>query len=189
MTIRVKVGTRPPGDTTAAELALTPNVTVRLDIRKTLDGNLIISDHPDINIIVIPSKRKILTLATRLNGGVVYGAQTRLFDYLVDKGVVDPNSVQGGSIFASMEALIPEAPDIPAIKIAIINIARWLEEERPSVEFLDDYEDEIVRDLTAPDAVDSTELGQVSQAARKGSIRPSLTRGAYGMSMNNYYGY
>ena len=189
MTVRVKIGGADAPYATEVELAATPNVTVRLDIRKTLDGNLIISDHPDIDIILIPSARKILLLAKLLNSGVVYGAQSRLLDYLASRGVVDPTSIQGGSVYASMEGLIPESPDIPAIKIAIINITRWLESEKPAIEFLDDYEDEIVRDLTAPDAIDSTELGQVSQAAEKGSIRPSLTRGAYGMSMNNYYGY
>ena len=88
-----------------------------------------------------------------------------------------------------MEATIPEAPNIPAVKVAIINVARWLESEKPSIDFLDNYEDVFVLDLTDPDAVHSTELGQVPHAAEKGSIKPSLARGPYGLSMYNYYGY
>ena len=189
MAIRVRIGKADDGDSTASQLAKTPDVKVRLDIRKALDGSLIISDHPDITIVIIPSKRKILCLAKKLNSGVVYGAQNRLFNWLSDKGVVDPVSVQGGSVYASMEALIPPSPGIPATKIAIINVARWLEDEKPSIDFLDDYEEDFVKDLTSPDAIDSTELGQVPQAAEKGSIKPSLSRGPYGLSLYNYYGY
>ena len=189
MTIRVKIGSDDALDTTAKELAKTPDVRIRLDIRKTLDKNLIISDHPDITIVVMPSKNKILALAKDLNSGVVYGAQDRLFKYLIDKGVVDCTSVQGGSVYASMEASIPVADDIPTIKVAIINIAKWLEAEKPSVDRLDDYEETYVIDLTDPNAIYSTELGQVPHAAEKGSIKPSLTRGPYGLSMYNYYGY
>ena len=134
MAIRVKIGKAEDEGTTASQLAKTPDVKVRLDIRKTLDGNLIISDHPDITIVIIPTKRKILSLAKQLNSGVVYGAQNRLFDFLIDKGVVSPTSVEGGSIYASMEATIPEAPNIPAVKVAIINVARWLESEKPSID-------------------------------------------------------
>ena len=189
MTIRVKIGSIDTKDATAQELARTPDIKLRLDIRKSLDGNLIISDHPDITVVLMPSKRKVLALAKALNSGVVYGAQDRLFKYLIDKGVVDCTSVQGGSVYASMEGAIPEASDIPAMKIAVINIAKWLETEEPSAEFLDDYEELHVLDLTDPNPVHSTELGQVPHAAEKGSIRPSLTRGPYGLSLYNYYGY
>jgi hypothetical protein len=189
MAIRVKIGKANDEDSTASQLAKTPDVKLRLDIRKSLDGNLIISDHPDITIVVMPSKRKILCLAKKLNSGVVYGAQSRMFDFLADKGVINHSSVQGGAVYASMEAEIPEAPDIPAIKVTVINIARWLESEKPSVDFLDNYEDVFVKDLTSPDATDSTELGQVPHAAEKGSIKPSLARGPYGLSLYNYYGY
>jgi len=80
-------------------------------------------------------------------------------------------------------------PELPTIKIAVLNIAKWLEVERPMIDFLEDYEEEVVDDYTDPDKEYSTELGQVSQAAEKGSIKPSLTRGPYGLSLYNYYGY
>ena len=85
--------------------------------------------------------------------------------------------------------LFPEAPELPTIKITVLNIAKWLDEERPGLEFVEDYEEEVTDDYTDPDKEYSTELGQVPQAAEKGSIRPSLTRGPYGLSLYNYYGY
>ena len=154
-----------------------------------VDGNFIISDHPDIDIVLMPGQSKILTLAKQLKSGVVYGAQSRLFSFLQSRGVVDPSSIQGGNIFASLEASIPEASDLPTIKIAILNVARWLEDEQPALEFIEDYEQEVTDDYTDPTKEYSTALGQVSQAADKGSIKPSLTRGPYGLSLYNYYGY
>ena len=189
MAIKVKFGSATDtAGQTDAEVAARPGIKVRLDIRKGLSGDLIISDHPDIDIIIIPEKNKILALPKRLKSGVVYGAQSRLFDYLQSRGIVDPASIQGGNIFASMEAIIPEAPSMPAIKIAIINVARWLETEEPALEFVEEYEQEVNNDYTDPDKEYSTELGQVPQAADKGSIRPSLVRGPYGLSLYNYYG-
>ena len=189
MPITLKIGSAADNGVTDAELAARPGIKVRLDIRKTLDGNLIISDHPDIDIIVMPQTGKVLVLAKELKSGVVYGAQSRLFNFLQSRGVVDPASIQGGSVYASMEAAIPQAPELPTIKIAIINIAKWLDEEKPVMEFIEDYDEEVVDDYTDPDKEYSTELGQVPQAAEKGSIRPSLTRGPYGLSLYNYYGY
>jgi len=189
MAITVKIGAAVDDGVSDAELAQTLGVKVRLDIRKSLDGNLIISDHPDIDIVVMPQKNKILVLATKLNSGVVYGAQTRLFDFLQARGVIDPASIEGGSVYASLEASIPEAPELPTIKIAILNVAKWLDEERPSIEFVEDYEEDVVDDYTEPDKEYSTELGQVPQSADKGSIKPSLVRGPYGLALYNYYGY
>ena len=188
MAMKVTIGSAVDDGVTDAELAQRPGIKVRLDIRKTLNGDLFIADHPDIDIIVMPESNKILTLAKKLKSGVVYGAQNRLFNFLQDRGIVDPASIQGGSVFASLEAAIPVAPELPTIKIAIINIAKWLDEERPGLEFVEEYEDEVNKDFTDPDKEYSTELGQVPQAARKGTIRPDVVRGPYGLSLYNYYG-
>jgi len=189
MAITVKIGSARDEGVSDAELAATPGIKVRLDIRKSLDNNLIIADHPDIDIVIMPQKNKVLALAKQLNSGVVYGAQNRLFDFLQGRGVIEPTSIQGGSVYASLEGAIPEAPDLPTIKITILNIAKWLEEEKPSVDFLESYEEEVNDEYTDPNKKYSTALGQVPQAAEKGSITPSLARGPYGLSLYNYYGY
>ena len=162
---------------------------IRLDVRKTIDGNLIIADHPDIDIVVMPKQNKILSLAKEYDSGVVYGASSRLFDFLAKRGVVEAQSVQGGSVYASLEGALPEVEDLPVMKIALINVAKWLDSEEPAINTIEDYEDEVRDHYTQPSRVYSTELGQVPQAAEKGSITPALVRGPYGLSMYNYYGY
>jgi hypothetical protein len=189
MTINVKIGAASDDGVTDAQLASKPGIKVRLDVRKTLDGNIIISDHPDIDIIIMPKSSKLMVIPKKLNSGVVYGAQDRLFNYLKDRGVIDPSSIQGGNIYASLEGAIPSAPELPTVKITILNVAKWLDSEKPSIDFVDDYEDEVTADYTDPDNEYSTELGEVPQAAEKGSIRPALVRGPYGLSSYNSYGY
>ena len=117
MALRVKIGSAVDDGVSDSDLASVPNIMVRLDIRRTLDDNLIISDHPDIDIVIVPNSGKVVAMAKKLNSGVVYGAQDRLFTFLKDRGVVDPGSIQGGSIYASMEGAIPSAADLPTIKI------------------------------------------------------------------------
>ena len=88
MTIKITIGSAVDDGMSDAQLAQTVGVKVRLDIRKTLGGDLIISDHPDIDIVIIPGKNKILALAKQLKSGVVYGAQNRLFEFLQARGLV-----------------------------------------------------------------------------------------------------
>lgn len=95
MALRVKIGSAVDDGVSDSDLASVPNIMVRLDIRRTLDDNLIISDHPDIDIVIVPNSGKVVAMAKKLNSGVVYGAQDRLFTFLKDRGVVDPGSIQG----------------------------------------------------------------------------------------------
>ena len=189
MSLNIKIGSASDNGISDAELAKKGGIKVRLNIRKTLDGNIVISDHPDIDIIVMPKASKVLALAKKLNSGVVYGAQSRLFEFLQSRGVIEPDSIQGGNIYASLEANIPQASELPTIKIAVLNVAKWFEEELPVAEFLEDYDQEVADDFTDPDAVHSTELGQVPQAVEKGSIKPGVVRAPYGLSLYNSYGY
>ena len=148
-----------------------PKTKVRLDIRKTLDGNFIIQDHPYIDIIISPSKKKILALSTIAMDDKVYYTQNKYFDFLYKRGVIDPSTVQAGNIYASMEAAIPDTQEkVDPVEVIIFSTAMFMDKERPSFEYekamrkaQDDY-------LTDPTDQDSTELGEVPQKARQGSI-------------------
>ena len=148
-----------------------PKTKVRLDIRKTLDGNFIIQDHPYIDIIISPAKNKILALSTIAMDDKVYYTQNKYFDFLYKRGVIDPASIQAGNIYASMEAAIPQTTEkVDPIEVIIFATAMFMDHERPSFEYekamrkmQDDY-------LTNPSEEDTTELGEVPQKARQGSI-------------------
>ena len=115
---------------------------------------------------------------------LVYGAQNRLFAHLKKKGIVIPESIQAGSFFGSFEASMETAIDenVSAPKLALINISRFIDEERP---YFESSEAIVAMDddaLTHPDKEDSTELGEVPQAVEKGSIRPSFIRDPYAVN-------
>ena len=154
-------------------------VTLELQARKTLDGNIMIFDHEEMDIVVFPKASKIATFSE-----MVYNAQNRLFEFLKRKGVVDYESIRGGSIYGSIEGLIPQPIDenINSIDYAIYGIYKFLKEEKPYYNYIDDYEEMLDNYFTDPTQEDSTELGEVPQASQKGSIRPGYTYNAYWMS-------
>jgi len=154
-----------------------------LKIRKSLDGNLMIFDHADIDIVIMPSKKKILTLPKEIMTDAVYGAQNRLMAHLRRKGVIDVASVQGGNVYGSIEAIIAESVDgLDSVKMVLLNIDKFIDEERPYFDFVKGYEDEASDVYTDPDDLHSTDLGDVSHHDTKGSIRPGWVRDPYGLS-------
>lgn len=159
-----------------------PVVTVNLNIRKTLDGDFMIFDHADIDIIIMKEKQKIVAFAKDVMSEVVYGAQNRLFKFLMKKGMIRVDSVVGGSIYGSLQADLLPSQDWNNIRLAIVNIEKFIDEERPYFEFVEDVEEMQTDRLTDPDAEDSTELGEVPHEETKGTLRPGYNYGPYWQS-------
>ena len=148
-------------------------VTLEMDVRRSLDGDLMIFEHGDIDIVLSSSKNKISAFPKEQITDYVYGAQNRLFAFLRKRGVVVAESIRGGSFYGSFEATLqkPLNEDISAAKVALVNINEFIEEERPYFEAMDVFVAETESEYTDPDKADSTELGEVPQAAEKGSMR------------------
>tara|TARA_R110002074_G_scaffold237444_1_gene409405 strand:- start:99 stop:641 length:543 start_codon:yes stop_codon:yes gene_type:complete len=159
-----------------------PVVTVNLNIRKTLDGDLMIFDHADIDIIIMKEKQKVVAFAKDVMSEVVYGAQNRLFKFLMKKGMIRVDSVVGGSIYGSLQVDLLPSQDWNNIRLAIVNIEKFIDEERPYFEFVEDVEEMQTDRLTDPDAEDSTELGEVPHEETKGTMRPGYNYGPYWQS-------
>lgn len=154
-----------------------------LKAKKTLDGNIIIYDHADIDVILRPEQKKIVTFKKDgVNGDIAYGAADRLFKYLSSRGVISHESVQGGSTLDSFEATIPQTNMEAPIKVILLTISKWIEKERPYFEYGEDFEDLINNRVLEPSAEESTELGEVPQDKQKGSIVPGYYRSPYWMS-------
>ena len=49
-----------------------------LNARRTMDGDVMVFDHADVDIIIMPNKNKILAVPKDLMTEVVYGAEDRL---------------------------------------------------------------------------------------------------------------
>ncbi len=157
-------------------------IVLNMNARKNLNGDIMIFDHNNIDIIILPEKKKVVAFAKNLVSDEVYGAQNRLFDHLRRKGIVDVASIRGGNIYGSLEAALFENEEFDPFKLAIINISDFIDEERVNYDFTDAYADMNSDHLLHPDSKDSTELGEVPQEAEKGSLRPGYVRDVYGLS-------
>jgi len=169
----------------------TPNLTVefkgeeketldfQLKLRSALNGDLIILDHKDIDIVVQPENNKVVTFAKDILSDVVYGAESRLLEYLRSHGVIEFDSIQGGNIYGSLEGKIMDSKTHDSIKAALINISEWMKTEQPYMKGVTAYDQMEDDALIDPDNADSTDLGQVDQAEKKGSIDPSTIFAPY----------
>jgi hypothetical protein len=177
MAINITVGSQQP------EEEKSPVVTsIDLKIRRSLNGDYYISDHADIDIIIMKDKKKILAIAKDMMSELVYGAQDRLFDFMLKKGIVVPESIQGGSIYGSMEGALHSSEEYDAVKMAIINISKYIDEERPYFEFMEKFDEMETDRFVEPEEEDSTELGEVPHGEQKGVLRPGYNYGPYWLS-------
>tara|TARA_R110002110_G_scaffold371914_2_gene581949 strand:+ start:8521 stop:9060 length:540 start_codon:yes stop_codon:yes gene_type:complete len=159
-------------------------VRLEIDARKSLNGDVMIFDHGDIDIVLSAAKNKVVIFPKDTMNDLVYGAQNRLFAHLRNRGLIIPESVQAGSFFGSLEATMetPVNEEISAPKLTLINISSFIDEERPYFENTEAIISMDDNELIHPDKADSTELGEVPQATEKGSIRPSFIRDPYSLS-------
>ena len=168
--------------TIKAKIELDPRI--KLKARRTLDGNIMILDHEDIDMVFLPEKNKCITFPKESMSDKVYAAQDRVFSYLVRKGLVDRSTVRGGNVFGSLEADIVESkiPGIDQTQAFLYAIHEYITEERPYFKSSDEYDDERLDALLRPTGDDSTELGDVPQSDRKGSMNKQI--GPYGFQYN-----
>ena len=159
-------------------------VRLETDLRREINGDLMIFDHGDIDIVLSPSKNKVIVFPKDTMSDLVYGAQNRLFAHLRKKGLVIAESIQAGAFYGSLEASLekPRLEENSSAKLALINISNFIEEERPYFEQAEAVVSMSNDELLRPDKEDSTELGEVPQETEKGSIKPGYIRDPYSLS-------
>ena len=193
MAVNVKIGS--PEESSDVKVNISgPAVTAKiktpiiskfqLEARETLNGDIMIFDHKDIDIILLKEKKKVIAFAKDLMSEAVYGAENRLMTFLRQRGLVAYDSIQGGNVYGSLEGKLIESDKLNTTRVTLKNIAEWMELEKPSMEGIEDY-DEMIEDYYAdPSDEDTTPLGKVPQEAEKGSILNKGMHSAY--YYNNY---
>jgi len=147
-----------------------PPPSLSMEVRTTLDGNIAIYDHADVDIVVMPETKKVLALPKGEMNDEVYAAQDRLFHYLRGKGVVTEDSVHGGNVYGSMQAKFPESADgRNPVEVVVFSIGKFLEEEKPYYMHDAALEASLQDRFLEPNEEESTELGEVPQEADKGA--------------------
>ncbi len=144
-----------------------------LKAKKTIDGNIIISDHPEIDIIVLNKKSKLVMLPKEEMDDEIYDTQKRLFKHLAKRGVIDMESFQAGNLFMSMEVKIPDALEGDKIQYVLYVVADFIEKELPFYEDQKEYEKQTEASLLDPEEDEYTEFDPSRHEEEKGSLRPA----------------
>jgi len=185
----MKVKILPPEDIVTIDIDRTINVKIKptisveiknsnkkridfkMNMRKALNGDLMIFDHKDIDIIVMTEKKKVVAFAKDLMSEVVYGAESRLMEHLRRSGVIEYDSIQGGNVYGSLEGKLHEATERDALKTVVFQISEWMKDELPYIEASKGHDEQMEDALIKPDGESSTELGEVPHEDEKGSIK------------------
>jgi len=142
-----------------------------LNLRRALNGDYLIFDHSDIDIVIMAEKKKIVAFAKDLMSEVVYGAEARLMEHLRKVGIIEYDSIQGGNVYGSLEGKIHGSQALDEVKMTLFQVSEWMKAEAPYMEVTKGH-DEMMDDLMLePDVENSTELGEVPHEEEKGSIR------------------
>jgi len=151
------------------EIKLDPKI--ELKARRTLDGNIMILDHEDIDVVVMAEKGKCVAFPKNEMSDRVYDVQSRMFEFLARKGLINRSSIRGGNVFGSLEAesLESKIPGIDREQALLYSIHEYMTAERPFFRTADEYDEDRLTAMLRPSPEDSTELGDVPQKAKKGS--------------------
>jgi hypothetical protein len=176
MTVKISIKNQLPLEVMEREIK-------NLDMKRSLSGQIMVFNHIDMDIVLDEKQGKITAYTKKDFGELVYKSQNRLFNFLFKKGVVFPESVKGANVFGAIEGAYPSDKEIKYLtEIVLYNIAEFMEEEQiyiKSFDYVDDIEDER---LLHPDKEDSTELGEVPQKEKKGTLNPGMPGYYYGLA-------
>jgi len=142
-----------------------------LNLRRALNGDYLVFDHSDIDIVIMAEKKKIVAFAKDLMSEIVYGAESRLMEHLRKVGIIEYDSIQGGNVYGSLEGKIHNSKELDEVKMTLFQVSEWMKKEAPYMEITKGHDEEMEDLLLDPDAENSTELGEVPHDEEKGSIR------------------
>jgi len=181
MTVEVKIGADVAAEFAEPDEPLKIKVDVpavhiiHLKMRRSINGDYMIYDHPLYDIVIMPKKNKVVTFIKRDTKIDPYPAQDRFFEYLRIKGVILPDSIQSGNVFGSLEAAYPINDKVDTIQALLLVMHNFLKDEAEDIDSALEYDSALEDYFTEPSREDSTELGEIPHAKKKGSIEPSST--------------
>jgi len=152
-----------------------------LKAKKSIDGNIIVYGHPDLNIFVMPKTSKVVAIPKEELDDEVHSTQDRLFNFLINDGVLDPDSVQTGALFMSMEGKIPKpSGDGDKIEFVLYSLSKFIDKEIPFYKDQEEFEKEENRRLLEPEPDEFTEFDARRHKDTKGSLAPNMI--SYGIN-------
>ena len=142
------------------------------EARKSVNGDFMIFDHDLIDIVVSREKLRVSTFPKKVISEETYHIQEKLLDLLARSGVVDRGSIKSGAVHSSLEGNILKSVDeeISSFQLTLLEVFNFLQEEEPNIQSRELYKDRLHDFFLDPSEEDSTELGEVPQKEKKGSL-------------------
>ena len=109
-------------ETLPIKITVKEPLRVYLNLRRALNGDYMVFDHPLYDIVILKSKNKILTFPKTDIQIDSYPSQNKFFNYLKRKGIIIPDTIQGGNIYGSLEATYPINKDLNTVEILLFVI-------------------------------------------------------------------
>ena len=181
MPIKIKIGS------SETEEKKPVQASIPLQVKKTLDGNLVINDHKYLDIIITPSKNKLVTMPKPNVDKDVYDYQKELMYDLFKGGVSEAAIPRGGPRFGMVETTFPASSDsdIDPLQAILYRLSEFFKKTKDSEKFAEEYDENIEDRFTDPDEKESTAYGEVPpyQDTPEGSANsadPTYTFAGYG---------
>lgn len=142
------------------------------EARKAVNGDFLIFDHDLIDIVVSKEKSRLSTFPKNTITEECYHIQKDLLESLARIGVLDRGTIRSGAVHSSLEAeiLASSEESVSAFQITLLEIFNFLQEEEPNMKSREMYKDKLQDFFLDPDDGDSTELGEIPHADKKGSL-------------------
>ena len=166
-----EVETPPEPQGIKIEIVQKDEIGFKLMTRSAINGDIMILDHKDIDIVLQQKDSKIITFAKETISDFTYGAEARLLEFMRSKGILEYDSIQGGNIYGSLEGKLMSSEETEVNKAALLVISEWMTTEESYLKGTTAYDDMEDEHLLDPDNEFSTNLGEVPQEQQKGSIR------------------
>tara|TARA_B100000131_G_scaffold269071_1_gene268259 strand:- start:587 stop:1138 length:552 start_codon:yes stop_codon:yes gene_type:complete len=157
MPIKIKLG----GSAEQAEAPKPPQATISLKIKKTLDNNLLIDDHEYMDVIIVPSENKIMSLPKPDTEKDVFEYQKDMMDSLFRGGVTEPLSTQGGPRFGVVEATYPSEAEVDPLQAVLLQISEFMKRTSSAELAARSYDKNIEDNFVDPPDDETTAYGEV----------------------------
>lgn len=152
------------------EVVAKDRIDFGLNTRSAINGDIMILDHKDIDIVLKQNGGMIMAFAKETISDFTYGAEARLLEFMRAKGILEYDSIQGGNVYGSLEGKLMNSSQFEPNKIALKVISEWMSTEEAYIKGSTAYDDMSDDHLLSPDGEYSTELGEVPAEEKKGSI-------------------
>ena len=156
MPIKFKIGGEAPQQEQKA-----PQATIGLKISKTLDGNLLINDHRYVDIVIMPTEGRIVTMPKPYAAKDVYDYQKDFMYYLFKNGISDAMNPEGGAFIGMMETTYPLDSDVDGLQASLLLISEYIAKTAEEDLTAEEYDKNVEDNFVNPPDSETTKYGEI----------------------------